>query len=188
MSATDALLRAIESHPISIREGADSLALLYWWKREGGDAASFGAAIQSLHRDGLVQIMPGPDMRLRLTAEGFLQLDALLPDEDANAEAAASESEESQWKGGAVPNRPVPLAETVALLVKIFATLAVPAGRAVSADTLSKIWTMEGKRGGDLRSALDAMAAQGELTVQRGERTVFLLTPAGAARTLGAPA
>lgn len=184
MSGADTLLATIEAHPSTIREGADSLALLYKWKRDGGDGPGFMSAVHSLHENKLVEIMPGADMRLRLTAAGFARLDAMLPVEAA-AEAVAAEedmpADSTAWKGGAAASRDAPAQELAVLLLDVFSTLGVPAGHAVSADTLAKIWAMEGKRGGDLRTALDALAANGALVIHRGERTVFVLTESGSA-------
>lgn len=77
----DRLLAAVERYPSSIREGTDSLVLLYGWRREGGDAAGFMAAVQTVVAERWVAILPGPDMRLRLTAAGFARLDAQLPEQ-----------------------------------------------------------------------------------------------------------
>jgi len=184
MNGADTLLATIEAHPSTIREGADSLALLYKWKRDGGDGPGFMTAVQSLHDQQLVEIMPGADMRLRLTAAGFARLDAMLPVDVADAAMPPDEdmpADSAAWKGGAAASRDAPAQELAVLLLEVFSTLGVPAGHAVSADTLSKIWTMEGKRGGDLRTALDALAANGALVIHRGERTVFMLTEIGAA-------
>lgn len=186
MSATDQLLLSIEAFPSSIREGADSLALLYRWRRDGGDGPGFMSAVQSLHAQSLVEILPGADMRLRLSVEGFAHLAALLPVEAVEPPVQAdSAADDTAWRGGAAGSRETPVQELTALLLGMFRTLAVPAGHAVSADTLAKIWTMEGKRGGDLRTALDALAAAGDLVIHRGERTVFVLTEAGAGRIEG---
>jgi hypothetical protein len=97
----DGLLRAVESHPASIREGADSLVLLYCWRREGGDPAGFMAAVEALVGQGLVAILPGPDMRLRLTAEGFQRLDAELPEAGEPAEPMPVSEDEHVWQGSA---------------------------------------------------------------------------------------
>jgi len=182
MSTADTLLTTIEAHPCTLREGVDSLALLYKWRRDGGDGPGFMTAIQSLHAAGLVEILPGEDMRLRLTIAGFERLDALLPEESLVGDAPSeAEGDETAWRGPAAGGgRDAPAQELASALLQVFATLAVPAGHAVSADTLSKIWTIEGKRGGDLRTALDALAAAGALVIQRGERTVFMLTEIGA--------
>lgn len=181
MNTADHLLATIEAHPSTLREGVDSLALLYKWRRQGGDGTGFMAAIQSLHSDGLVEILPGEDMRLRLTVAGFERLDALLPEDNTESDVAAdSDTDEAAWRGPATHVRETPEAELAGTLLQVFATLAVPVGHAVSADTLSKIWTMEGKRGGDLRTALDALAAAGALVIHRGERTMFALTESGA--------
>lgn len=183
MNTTDTLLTTIEAHPSTIREGADSMALLYKWKRDGGDGPGFMNAVQALYQDGLIEIMPGDDMRLRLTANGFARLDVLLPPEPAAPEAPAeseSQAANSVWRGGAAASRDTPAQELAVLLLDVFSTLAVPAGHAVAADTLAKIWAMEGKRGGDLRTALDTLAANETLVIHRGDRTVFVLTESGA--------
>ena len=183
MSAHDRLMGLIEAHPSTVREGVDSLALLYQWKRDGGDGPGFMAAVQALHTQGWIEVLPGADLRVRLTAEGFSYLDVSLPPlpEAASADAAEADADESAWRGGAAAARPTPVDDLARSLLGVFALLAVQVGHAVSADTLSRIWAMEGKRGGDLRTALDALAARGALTIHRGERTVFVLTDAGAA-------
>lgn len=188
MNTADSLLTTIEAHPCTLREGADSLALLYKWRRDGGDGPGFMTAVQSLHAAGLVEILPGEDMRLRLTVAGFERLDALLPEDRlADDTPGEAEDDEAAWRGPAAGGgREAPAQELAGTLLQVFATLAVPAGHAVSADTLSKIWTIEGKRGGDLRTALDALAAAGALVIQRGERTVFMLTEIGAAAVAAA--
>lgn len=186
MSAEQRLLSAIEEQPSSIREGADSLALLYAWKRGGGDGPGFGAAIQSLHDDGLIEILPGPDMRLRLTGEGFSRLDALIP-EEASELAPALDSDQSAWRGVLAATPEMPMTVVTETLLGVYRMLGATAGRPVSADTLLKIWTMDSKRGGDLRTALDTLAAAGELTIERGARTTFALTDKGAAHAAALP-
>lgn len=71
-------------------------------------------------------------------------------------------------------------------LRQVFAVLQKPPGHPVGAGSLSKIWTMERRRGGDLRIALDTLAAAGELVIQRGARTTFALTEAGVAQVRSA--
>lgn len=179
---TDHLLAAIESHPTSVRDGADSLVLLYWWRREGGAPAAFMESVQALIAQRLVAILPGPDLRLRLTAEGFDRLDAQLPEESDSSEPPVGSEDENAWQGGAPrAARETPSGELVRQLLTVFATLQTPVGHPVGAGALSKIWTMERRRGGDLRVALDTLAATGELSIQRGARTTFALTEAGAA-------
>lgn len=182
--AADRLLAAIERYPVSIREGTDSLVLLYGWRREGGEAASFMAAVQTVVAERWAAILPGPDMRLRLTAEGFARLDARLPVEaEADSALPAGADSDAAWSGpvsGAAPETPAE--ELVAALRRVFAVLQKPAGHPVGAGSLSKIWIMERRRGGDLRIALDRLATAGELVIQRGARTTFALTEAGVAR------
>ncbi|MDP3857815.1 MAG: hypothetical protein Q8Q73_08655 [Stagnimonas sp.] len=178
----DGLLRAVESHPASIREGADSLVVLYCWRRAGGDPAGFMVAVETLVGQRLVEILPGPDLRLRLTAEGFQRLDAELPDAGEPAPAPTSE-DEHVWQGGAArAPRETPPAEVVDSLLRLFAVLRLPADHPIGAGSLAKIWAMERRRGGDLRIALDILAATGELRIQRGDRTQFTLTETGVAR------
>lgn len=182
----DSLLAAVEGYPTSLREGSDSLVLLYWWRREGGEPADFMAGVQALLAKRLVEVLPGPDMRLRLTDDGFRRLDALLPEESAAAEMPEGSEDENAWQGGAArAPRETPPGELVVTLLKMFAVLRTPAGHPVSAGSLSKIWAMERRRGGDLRVALDTLAATGDLSIQRGSRTTFALTESGAARLPG---
>ena len=181
------LLAAIEAHPSSVREGTDSLVTLYGWRRDGGDPADFMAAIQSLVAAGLVAILPGPDMRLRLTAAGFARLDAALPEVTAEEPAISAVEDEAAWSGAvAGPVRETPAAELAAALRAVFVRLQLPAGHPVGAGSLSKIWAMERRRGGDLRIALDTLVAAGELQIARGARTTFALTEAGRAQTRAA--
>ncbi len=182
----DSLLAAVERYPTSLREGSDSLVLLYWWRREGGEPAAFMAGVEALIAQRLVEVLPGPDMRLRLTDDGFRRLDALLPEESEAADPAASSEDENAWQGGAPrAARETPAGELVDSLLKVFAVLRAPAGHPLSAGSLSKIWAMERRRGGDLRVALDTLAATGDLAIQRGSRTTFALTESGAARSRG---
>ena len=180
------LLAAIEAQPSSVREGTDSLVTLYGWRRDGGDPGGYMAAVQALVAEGLVAILPGPDMRLRLTAAGFAQLDAAQP-EAATDEPIAAIDDEAAWSGAvAGPGRETPVAELVAALRLVFVRLQLPAGHPVGAGSLSKIWAMERRRGGDLRIALDTLVAAGELQIARGARTTFALTEAGRAQTRAA--
>jgi len=177
------LLAAIERFPTSLRDGTDSLAVLYWWRKQGGDSALFAEAMQTLMKQGLVSVVPGPDLHLRLTEAGFESLEAGPdPDSIAEAETESTQADEAAWRGGAAPAQEAPVERLVGNILDIFTVLQRPAGLPLAAATLSKIWAMESRRGGDLRTALDTLATRGDLTIQRGQRTTFTLTEQGARR------
>jgi hypothetical protein len=177
------LLAAIERFPTSLRDGTDSLAVLYWWRKQGGDSPQFAEAMQALMNQGLVTVVPGPDLHLRLSDSGFAALESQWAvDPPAEVEAEATQADESAWRGGAAPAQEAPVERLVGNVLDIFAVLQRPAGLPLAAATLSKIWAMESRRGGDLRTALDTLATRGDLSIQRGQRTTFTLTEQGARR------
>lgn len=184
----DTLLKVVEAHTASVREGTDSLVVLYCWRKAGSDNASFAATLNRLVDEGWVELLPGPDMRLRLRPQAFAALDAEMPPPAPQA-AAEDKEDEAAWSGldaAAAKAAGGPPQERLRAQVRdIYRVLGMSEGRPVSAGTLAKIWALEKRRGADLRLALDLLTADGDLLVTRGARTTFALTPVGATR-LGA--
>lgn len=176
------LLSAVEAHQTSIREGTDSLVVLYRWRCMSGDDASFAAAVQQLVEQQLIEIMPGEDMRFRLTTQCFERISkvtTVLAEDRADFGGAVS------WEAVPVSGTEATPEQLLGTLRDIFHVLNRGSDRAIAADTLLRIWTMEGKNGGDLRVAIDTMIADGDLKAERAGRTAFRLTAQGAARMQG---
>ena len=184
MNEEAALLAAIETCATGLRGGSDPLALLFCVKRAGGDDVQLAVGLGMLTAQGLIETLPGPEKRIKLTSAGFSRLEALVPLSVESGEDWLPGSWTS-WQGNVPVSSDTPMEQLVGMMLEVFGTLSLAAGQPVSAGTLAKIWSLQGKRGGDLRLALDAMAANGDLMVSRGDRTFFALTTQGAAKAAG---
>jgi len=172
------ILQAIEQYPATLREGSDSLVVLYVWRRSGRPDQEFGAALRELLDGGLVDLMPGEDMRIRLTRAAFEWLDpqiavpALAAQDDSGS---GGDESESAWTSGDAPDGGVPMTRLREAVVDIYRVLDLPPGRHVAAGTLARIWKFDRRRGSDLRLVLDDLQASGHLSISRGRRTAFAL-------------
>lgn len=173
------LMSVVEAHQTSIREGTDSLVALYCWRRQSGDDVAFASAVQDLVQRQFLEIIPGVDMRFRLTVQGFEQISKVTM---VLAEDRPDPGHSLSWDGAYRQDAAGTPSEWVDALCNIFSILNATPERAFAADTLLRIWTIEGKNGGDLRVAIDQMISDGDLKAERAGRTAFRLTAQGASK------
>lgn len=177
----DTLLTAVDRCINSVRQGADARVVHYWWRKHDGEDADFMSTVQAATGQRLIVVLPGEDMRLRLTAQGLAQCQ---PSPQAAAQAeSAGDDDDQQWQAAA-PGKDMTPADLQQRLDNIFRVMATTLARPISAASMARIWKIEGLRGADLRRALDQMIDSGELKARRASTTTFQLSEAGKARIL----
>ena len=174
LSDHDAMLAGVARLVSSVRGGTDSVVLHYWWRRESRDDAGFVQTLQRLVAESMIEINPEQSHCVRLSPAAFEKL----RDSPLAAIPAADDAEDDEagaWTSSVRRDAATPVDELKPVIRQIFALIDTPGRGGLAAGTLSQIWAIERKRGGDLRRVLDAMLADGELSVERGDATVFSL-------------
>lgn len=191
--AGNAVLNLINEGSRSLLDGMDALLLKYLWRRAGHPDRNLAAALQGLLEAGLIEVVPGPDIAVRLSHRAFAALQdawrqgrgGMRADGDDTPDWDSVEQGPVQ-AGGAGPARSeLQLRLNVA---GIFAELGVPPNGRIAAASMAHIWSQLRHRGEELRHSVDLLVRDGHVRVQReGSIAYFVLTEAGHRYVQGRP-
>lgn len=188
----NAVLNLINDGSLSLLDGMDALLLKYLWRRAGHPDRNLASALQGLLEAGLIEVVPGPDMAVRLSTRAF----AALQQAWRAAPGSAAEGDDSpDWDS--VEQGPVQAGGMGAArselqlrlhVIGIYAELSVPANGRISAASMAHIWAQLRHRGEELRHAVDLLQRDGHVRVLReGGVAYFVLTEAGFHYATGRP-
>ena len=164
------VLNLLNQYSHSVVEGVDAQLLKYQSQGAGLDESALAAALQGLLETGLVNLLPGPLMSLRLSPSAFARVQQVA----LEAHEAAVELDEPQDWDGLEP--PAPTAGPGAFrtelqlreqVMQIFGALKISAQGRLAAHSLSVIWREAQHRADELRHAVDLLQRDGYLKVQR---------------------
>lgn len=177
---SDELLALVDGLSDGLRAGTDARAVLYAWRRCGGDEAGFRQAIADLLAARCFRIRDGHGKRLLLAEAGLARLRERLGD----AAPPAEDDDEDARERDAMPAPPAPLPrhDPEQALLRIVAVIAapLPRGTPIHAGTLRRIWEWERLRAADLRRAIGALRDRGLLELAHdGARAAVVATAAG---------
>ena len=182
----NAVLNLINDGSLSLLDGMDALLLKYLWRRAGHPDRNLASALQGLLEAGLIEVVPGPDMAVRLSTRAF----AALQQAWRAAPGSAAEGDDSpDWDS--VEQGPVQAGGMGAArselqlrlhVIGIYAELSVPANGRISAASMAHIWAQLRHRGEELRHSLRCVGLL--LTHPDKERIELLLELGEAGRHL----
>lgn len=189
----NAVLNLINEGSASLLDGMDALLLKYLWRRSGHPDRNLAAALQGLLEAGLIEVVPGPDMAVRLSHRAFAALQQAWR-QDAGRKQADSD-DTPDWDS--VEQGPIQAGGAGAArselqlrlhVIGIYAELGVPANGRIAAASMAHIWSQLRHRGEELRHSVDLLVRDGHVRVQReGAVAYFVLTEAGHRYAQGRP-
>lgn len=185
--AANTVLNLLNRASGSILGGMDALLLKYLWRRSGQQDSELAGALQGLIESGLIEVVPGPDMALRLSSRAYGALqEAWLQQRQAGSDPQEDEADWDNMQdaagsaGGAGPARSE--LQLRCQVMAVLAELGVPADGRVAAASMAHIWAELRHRGEELRHAVDLLQRDGHLRVHReGSVAYFVMTRSGAA-------
>ena len=165
------VVEAVAAHSASLRGGMDALLLKYLWRKAAGSESALMTALAGLVHEGWLEVLGGDASHLRLTTAAYAEW-------SARAHAAPGAAESAVWTDTVAAAVPLPAArsemELKHRLGEVLRGLDLPEDGAVTARTLAQIWALLKVRADELRTALDLMARDGQLSLRRAGDTAWI--------------
>lgn len=167
------VLNLLNQHSRSVVRGLQRQLIEQAMQRQQLAGEVLDAALADLHRQGLIE---PPDDSIRLTGDGY----ELLIRDDVADDGRSLETDEH--------GEPLSEYSLRGLLMELLASNRLRARGQIQAAALAEQWDAGRQRAGDLRTALDLLIRDGQLSVGRLRGTRFRLEKDGSAYMLGRPA